>query len=211
MSDHYVRGYLEGEARDLGPSSLIVYLAVGSILSRAALAGITADVGWAGVERAAIDADWGLRSDGGGGGQPCRLYGRLPGGGLEQGCDFSFVDALELVVTGFGPVSPRGGFSLDVEELTRRGLSRADAERRMRILGMLEYTVLAPPVLLAAIYMMAQGIKAQAGLLPSWVIGVPAGGLVTVALLVKWRRDGHPGSWSRPVRRWLDAIEDLLD
>jgi hypothetical protein len=75
----------------------------------------------------------------------------------------------------------------------------------------LEYAVLAPLVLLAATYMMAKGMKTQAGLLLSWVIGVPVGTVITVTVLVKWRRRGCPDSWWRPLRRYLDVIDGLLD
>jgi len=211
---NYLSGYLGGEVRKLGSRSLTVYLVVGSVLSVAALAGITADVGWVGVRHAAVHADWVFVLM-----VPVAVAVSHLGytlaywqvARLERACDLSFSDALQLVVTGFGPVSPKGGFSLDAEALTRRGLSREDADRTMRVLGMLEYAVLAPLVLLAAIYMMAKGMKTQAGLLPSWVIGVPVGTVITVTVLVKWRRRGCPDSWWRPLRRYLDAIDGLLD
>jgi uncharacterized membrane protein YbhN (UPF0104 family) len=59
--------------------------------------------------------------------------------------------------------------------------------------------------------MMAQGTNAQPGLVASWVIGVPVGAAVALALLVKWRKDGRPDSWWSPIRIGLDAIDGLLD
>jgi hypothetical protein len=72
---------------------------------------------------------------------------------------------------------------------------------------MLEYAVLAPVTFLAAVYMMAWGMKAQSGLLPSWVIGVPVGTVIAIALLVKYHRSGRSDSWWSPLRNQLGAIE----
>jgi uncharacterized membrane protein YbhN (UPF0104 family) len=107
-------------------------------------------------------------------------------------------------------VSPRGGYAIDVRELTRLGLDRDTAELRVRVLGLLEYAVLAPATLLAAVYMLTQGMKAQPGLVPSWIIGVPLGTVIAVGLLVKYRRAGRPQTWWSPLRKNLDAIDGLV-
>jgi uncharacterized membrane protein YbhN (UPF0104 family) len=117
-------------------------------------------------------------------------------------------EAFRLVTTGFAPLSPRTGYSIDVWELTQRGVDRGAAECRIRLLGLLEYAVLTPAVFVAAWVMAARGIPAQAGLLPSWLIGVPAGVAVTAALLIVSRNTER--EWWAPLRNQLDAIGDLL-
>jgi hypothetical protein len=118
----------------------------------------------------------------------------------SKNCDLGLIGTLRLVITGFGPVSPRGGYAIDVRELTRRGLDKDTAEQRVRVLGLLEYAVLAPATLLAAICMQVRGLKAQSGLVPSWIIGVPLGTAIAVWLLVKYRRPGRPQTWWSPLR-----------
>jgi hypothetical protein len=110
----------------------------------------------------------------------------------SEDCDLGLRDALRLVISGFGPVSPRGGYAIDVRELAKRGMDHDTAEQRVRVLGMLEYAVLAPATLLADIYMQTRGLKAQSGLVPSWIIGVPLGTIIAVWLLLKYRRAGSP-------------------
>jgi hypothetical protein len=58
--------------------------------------------------------------------------------------------------------------------------------------------------------MLAKGVQAQAGLVPSWVIGVPAGAAITLGVLGRYRRAGRPSSWWNPVRHALEAIEEML-
>jgi uncharacterized membrane protein YbhN (UPF0104 family) len=125
-------------------------------------------------------------------------------------CDLSFVEALRLVTSGFGPLSPRGGYSIDVRELIKRGIDRDTAKQRVRVLGLLEYAVLAPATMLAAVYMQVKGLRAQSGLVPSWIIGVPLGTIIAVWLLVRYHRRGRPNTWWSPLRNNLDAIDDLV-
>ena len=78
------------------------------------------------------------------------------------------------------------------------------------MLGLLEYAVLAPATLLAAVYMQVRGLKAQSGLVPSWIIGVPLGTIIAVGLFVSYRRAGRPETWWRPLCKNLGAIDGLL-
>ncbi len=78
------------------------------------------------------------------------------------------------------------------------------------VLGMVEYVVLAPATFGAACYLLATGWPAQAGLLPSWVIGVPAGTGIAITLMVIYRlTNRRRPAWS-PLRNGLDAIESTL-
>jgi uncharacterized membrane protein YbhN (UPF0104 family) len=180
-------------------------------LSVGALVGITIDVGWRPLWAVLQHADWVFALF-----VPVAVAVSYLGYTLAyrevantEKCDLGLRDTLRIVTTGFGPVSPRGGSAIDVHELSRRGLDRDTAEERVRVLGLLEYAVLAPATLLAAIYMVTQGMKAQAGLLPSWIIGVPLGAIIAMGLLVKYRRAGRPQTWWSPLRKNLDAIDGL--
>lgn len=208
------RRYWHASARQPGTRFLAILLSVGAVLSVAALAGITLDVGGRRLWHVLQHADWVFALF-----VPLAVVVSHLGYTLayrevarnENGCALSLKDALYIVVTGFGPLSPRGGYSIDVRELRRRGLSKEAAEQRVRVLGLLEYAVLAPVTLVAAVYMMVEGMRAQSGLLPSWVIGVPAGAAIAMAVLVAYRRAGRPGTWWKPLRKNLEAVDELID
>lgn len=196
-----------------GTGFLALLLTVGCVLSVAALVGITLDVGWGQLWRLLEHADWVFVLF-----VPVAVAVSHFGYTLSyleiarsgEDCHLRLGDALRIVTTGFEPLSPRGGYAIDVRELTRRGLDAEAAERRVRLLGLLEYAVLAPITLVAAVYMMVLGMRAQTGLLPSWVIGVPLGSAIAIGLLVRYHRQGRPQGWWSPLRRQLDAIDDLL-
>lgn len=111
-----------------------------------------------------------------------------------------------MVIAGFGVFIPRGGFTVDADFWCDHGISPEEASKRVLTLAVLEYALLAPATLAAAIVLLGRHFHVQAGLLPSWVIGVPAGTAVTLGLLwvqrrVRWR------TWAwRRVSHWLDAI-----
>lgn len=205
--------YFSSDEKEPGMAVLSALVSVGLILSVGALAAITVDVGWHSLWRVLENADWTFAlyipaavvvSDLG----YAVAYREVAN---SEECDLGFVETLRLVISGFGPLSPRGGFSIDVRELTKRGVDRDTAKERIRVLGLLEYAVLAPATLIAAIYMQVEGLKAQPGLVPSWIIGVPLGTIIAVWLLITYRRRGRPKTWWSPLRKNLDAIDGLLD
>ena len=112
-----------------------------------------------------------------------------------------------MVTTGFGPFSPRGGFALDARGFRNLGLTKRDATLRVRTLGMIEYSILAPAAFGCALYLFLAGRPSQAGLLPSWIVGVPIGTLIALALLRAYHRAGRPDTWWAPARHALDAID----
>jgi uncharacterized membrane protein YbhN (UPF0104 family) len=216
VSDNQVQSalvrYFHSDDKEPGTSFLAGLLLVGAILSVGALVGITIDVGWHSLWHVLENADWVFALY-----IPVAVVVSYLGYTLayrevanSEECDLSFGDSVRLVISGFGPVSPRGGYAIDVRELTKRGMDRETAEDRVRVLGLLEYAVLAPATLLAAIYMQTRGLKAQSGLVPSWIIGVPLGTIIAVWLLVKYRRAGHPQTWWGPLRKNLEAIDGLI-
>jgi uncharacterized membrane protein YbhN (UPF0104 family) len=211
VKDALVR-YFDSDEKVPGTAVLSALVSVGLVLSVGALAAITLDVGWHALWRVLEDADWTFAlyipvavvvSDLG----YAVAYREVAN---SEECDLGFVETLRLVISGFGPLSPRGGFSIDVRELTKRGVDRDTAKERIRVLGLLEYAVLAPATMIAAIYMQIEGLKAQPGLVPSWIIGVPLGAIIAVWLFVRYRRRGHPKTWWSPLRNNLDAIDGLL-
>jgi uncharacterized membrane protein YbhN (UPF0104 family) len=187
-------------------------VSVGLVLSVGALAAITVDVGWHSLWHVLVHADWTFALY-----IPVAVAVSYLGYTIAyrevanaEKCDLSFAETLRLVSSGFGPLSPRGGFSIDVRELTKRGIDNDIAKQRVRVLGLLEYAVLAPATLVAAIYMQVNGLRAQSGLVPSWIIGVPLGTIIAVWLLVRYHRRGRPQTWWSPLRNNLDAIDDLF-
>jgi uncharacterized membrane protein YbhN (UPF0104 family) len=130
---------------------------------------------------------------------------------VAEGAEMGRLEAAALVTTGFGGFVPRGGFALDARGLRDFGLSRGEAVLRVLVLATVEYAVLAPATFALALYMICKGEATQAGLLPSWVLGVPIGAALVVGLLVyrRWR-GGRPGWWP-PLNRHLDAIQMTLN
>src|SRR5262249_16657543 len=110
----------------------------------------------------------------------------------DDGPDLPVRHAGALVTTGFGVFIPRGGFSLDQEALLDAGVPPREAELRVRGLGLLEYAILAPAAFGAALYLLVNGFPDRTGVLLSWIVGVPVGTVVTLALLRHrgWIRNG---------------------
>src|SRR5665213_2465434 len=203
--------YFRSEDKEPGTGFLTVLLSVGAILSVGALVAITVDVGWHALWRVLENADWTFSLY-----IPVAVAVSYLGYALayrevanSEECDLGLRDALRLVISGFGPVSPRGGYAIDVRELTKRGMDHPTAEERVRVLGLLEYAVLAPATLLAAIYMQVRGLTAQSGLVPSWIIGVPLGTTIAVWLLVKYRRAGRPVPGFKESNEADDGVQVL--
>jgi uncharacterized membrane protein YbhN (UPF0104 family) len=204
--------YFSSDDKVPGLAVLSAMVSVGLVLSVGALAAITVDVGWHALWRVLENADWTFALY-----IPVAVAVSYLGYSIAyrevanaENCDLSFVETLRLVTSGFGPLSPRGGYSIDVRELTKRGIDRDIAKQRVRVLGLLEYAVLAPATMLCAIYMQVRGLKAQSGVVPSWIIGVPLGTILVVWLLIRYHRRGRPKTWWSPVRNNLDAIDGLL-
>lgn len=210
----YVRDYVEAEESELGERWLGVLVSVGAVLSVAGVLAVTWVAGWRQVWRSVQHAQWPFLVI-----APLAVVISHLGYALayravadaDGGPTLAARDAVIIVTTGFGPVSPRGGFVLDAEQFRRHGLSREQARLRVRVVGLLEYAVLAPATFAAAVYMSVRGLTAQSGLLPSWIVGVPVGAAITVALTAWFRRAGRPASWWNPLRHFLTAIERLFD
>lgn len=129
---------------------------------------------------------------------------------VEDGPTLGTGDATALVVAGFGPFNPRGGFASDTRGLASHDSDQERALLRVMVLSVLEYAVLAPAALVAAVWMLADHVAADPGLVRSWVIGVPAGALLTGAVWRLHRRFGHRHRVLIAGGRGIDAIRITL-
>ena len=129
---------------------------------------------------------------------------------VEDGAELEVPKAAALVVAGFGVFVHGGGFALDRTALRRAGLSERDARRRVLGLGMLEYAVLAPATLVAAVVVVIWHPTISTSLTLPWVIGVPAGAVIALTAL---RFQDTVGRWplvGRPLARSLQALAFVL-
>jgi uncharacterized membrane protein YbhN (UPF0104 family) len=128
---------------------------------------------------------------------------------VERGPELDMPRAAVLVTTGFGVFVEGGGFALDRAALERSGLSKREARARVLGLGSLEYAVLAPATALAALYLLVWHPSLDPAMTLPWIIGVPIGTLLALALLrhkAAFRRNG----WRQHIYDNLQAIGLLL-
>lgn len=103
---------------------------------------------------------------------------------------------------GFSPLSVRGGFAYDVV------ISSNHADRyKVVALSITEYLVLAPAVLGAAVYALTNSLDIPLSFSLPWIIGVPAGALVALGLVV--RRHKLKGWIARAIARLLDQFSHM--
>jgi uncharacterized membrane protein YbhN (UPF0104 family) len=128
----------------------------------------------------------------------------------EQGPELEVPKAAALVATGFGVFLQGGGFALDREALRRAGLSEREARRRVLGLGALEYAVLAPAAVIAAVVVLVRGLHVGDSLTLPWIIGMPVGSaLALTAFRFRRRLDGR-GRIRERVGHGLHALELVL-
>ncbi len=203
-------GWLRTDHRHLGGWYVSGTLIASAAVWLLALLGITWAAGWVKVWDDLLQADWPWLAVAPVAVLVSHLGYSLPYREIaprDHGSSLDGEDAVAMVTTGFGPFSPRSGFAVDARGFRNLGLTRRDAGRRVLALGLVEYAILAIATFACALYLLLVGAPAQAGLLPSWAIGVPLGTAIAIMLLVWYRRAARPGNWWSPVRRGLDAIE----
>jgi uncharacterized membrane protein YbhN (UPF0104 family) len=126
---------------------------------------------------------------------------------VDHGAELEVPKAAALVAAGFGVFVHGGGFALDRTALQRAGLSKTETRRRVLGLGMLEYAVLAPATLAAAIVVVIWHPTISASLTLPWIIGPPIGALLAaVALHFKARIRSWP-LIGKPIFHGLEALE----
>lgn len=124
-----------------------------------------------------------------------------------DGAELGLSRAAALVATGFGVFVASGGFALDERVLKSAGVSPSEARARVLGLGALEYVVLAPAAMGAALYLVVNARPdLDEGLTFPWIIGVPLG-FVAAALLMRLRHrlDLRKG-WRGQVANALEAL-----
>jgi uncharacterized membrane protein YbhN (UPF0104 family) len=87
----------------------------------------------------------------------------------------SFLLTVRLVVAGFGPSMPMGGFAFD--RLVLRAVHRSRRRARVQVLGLgvIEYLLLAPAACLCALVLLLESRRASPVLTVPWVVAVPPG------------------------------------
>jgi uncharacterized membrane protein YbhN (UPF0104 family) len=213
MSTSTRTSWLRSDFHHLGRGYVSLTLMAGAAISWAALVGVTWAAGWHQVWQGLLHANWPWLAL-----APIGILFSHLGYALTyrevcrvgKGPDLDSEEAVAMVTTGFGPFSPRGGFALDARGFRNLGLTKREAALRVQTLGIIEYAVLAPATFGCALYLFLTGSPAQAGLLPSWIIGVPVGTVLAIALLATYRRAARPQSWWKAVRHALDAAEGTI-
>ena len=101
---------------------------------------------------------------------------------VDQGPQLSFGHSIRAVIGGFGVFAATrtsGGFAVDYWALRTAGEDREGAVARVLALGALEYAVLAPAALCAAIAILVDGEDISLGLTLPWLAVIP-GALVAI-------------------------------
>lgn len=113
-----------------------------------------------------------------------------------------------LVIAGFGPVVPGGGFALDRRALNAVHEDEREAMGRVLGLGALEWAVLAPAAWLVALVLLIKGDgRVLASVLWPWVILVPLGCVSAVALACSDR--ARRVSWLDHPLKAIDVLGRL--
>jgi uncharacterized membrane protein YbhN (UPF0104 family) len=105
----------------------------------------------------------------------------------EEGAELDLSSTAAAVATGFGVFVASGGFALDEAVLRSAGVPDREARSRVLGLGALEYVVLAPAAMGAALYI---AVFARPDIDPAltfpWIVGVPLG--FAAAAVLMWHR-----------------------
>jgi hypothetical protein len=125
----------------------------------------------------------------------------------RRGPSLSRGTAARLVLVGFAPQRPLGGFRLDRDALELFGDDEHRITNRVLGLGALEYAVLAPAACVCAIVLLARGGGGVlSGMLWPWALAVPAGFAVAFVLERRRERLAEGGRVRRALARVLEPI-----
>lgn len=127
----------------------------------------------------------------------------------EGGTELPLRRAAALVSAGFGVFVAAGGFALDESALQRLGLSKDEARARVLALGVLEYLVLAPVAVVAAVSVLLRHPSVPLSFTIPWVTAVP-GGILAAWLLYRYGRGLAGRRGFRSVVRHTLAAFDLM-
>jgi uncharacterized membrane protein YbhN (UPF0104 family) len=126
---------------------------------------------------------------------------------VDRGPKLSFGHSIRAVVGGFGVFAATrtsGGFAVDYWALRTAGENRQGAVTRVLALGALEYAILAPAALCAAIALLVDGEGVSLGLTLPWLAVIP-GALIAIWLTSprRARRYATPGPDASRLRLGL--------
>jgi uncharacterized membrane protein YbhN (UPF0104 family) len=194
------------------PHRIVLLVLAAAVLSVGALAGVSSTVGYTRIWHQFLHWHWIWL--------PIALGGEILAylgytlayrevARAEEGPELEVPQAAALVTTGFGVFVQGGGFALDRAALERVGLTQREARERVLGLGALEYAVLAPATAIAALIILVKGEPIDKSLTLPWLIGVPAGALVTIAAL-RWKGRFRRKGWRMHLYDGLRAIELLF-
>ena len=125
----------------------------------------------------------------------------------EDGAEFDLSGTAAVVATGFGVFLASGGFALDEAVLKSAGVPPREARARVLGLGALEYVVLAPAAMAAALYVVVNAKPdLDPGLTFPWIVGVPVGFGVAIALMLNRHRLNLHRGRRRHVEHALEAL-----
>jgi uncharacterized membrane protein YbhN (UPF0104 family) len=117
---------------------------------------------------------------------------------------------LRIVIAGFGPFRPGGGFALDRDALQAMEGDKRSATIRVLGLGAIEWAVLAPVACIAAIALLIVGDqRPMSSLLWPWALAVPIGFAIGLWLAVPRRREriaGKGRGWRGGLGRTLEGV-----
>ncbi len=117
----------------------------------------------------------------------------------------SLLLTVRLVVAGFGPFVPLGGFSFDRHALRAVHRSRREARRQVLALGVIEYALLAPAACVCALVLLLESRRASLALTLPWVFAVPPGFALAWWATKPRIRHYFQRSHGR-VRRWIGEL-----
>lgn len=128
----------------------------------------------------------------------------------EGGPELGLGRAGAIVAAGFGVFIIRGGFIVDRQALESAGVDPREARVRVLTLGALEYAVLAPTAMLAAVILLARGsTHPSLGFTVPWAVAVPLGFVAAFFALGFRQRLGEHTTWRAALKQALDAVHVL--
>ena len=129
---------------------------------------------------------------------------------VEGGPRIGLGRAGAIVAAGFGVFIIRGGFVVDRHALESAGVEPREARVRVLTLGALEYAVLAPAAMLAAVILLARGATHPSlGFTLPWAVAVPLGFVAAFAAVGLRHRVGDHTTWRNALGHALDAVHVL--
>jgi hypothetical protein len=126
---------------------------------------------------------------------------------VDDGAELELSGTAAAVATGFGVFVAAGGFSLDEAVLKSTGVPAREARQRVMGLGVLEYIVLAPAAMAAALYIVIDAHPdLDMALTFPWIVGVPVGFAAAAALLYFRKRFDLGSGWRRHIDHAFEAL-----